>query len=255
MAAGDINDPLSNIPNIALVDQSAASAAPGAGYARLEVVSGVLGLRAGAGAWVPLASLVAGLLTALDAKTTPIAGDLLLLQDSEDAGALKKLDIDNLPSGGPGGGLFDAYAIVSDTKAHGTAGGTFTAGSWQTHDLQTEDADPSGIVSLASNHMTLGAGTYYARGVATTRLVGHAQLRLRDTTNNVTLAVGTPNFTNVGHDSGSMLEVSGRFTLTGSANVELQGRCETTQATDGWMDMPDWDEPIAYALVTIWREA
>jgi hypothetical protein len=46
-------------------------------------------------------------ISALTEKTTPIAGDFLLLQDGEAGDALKKLDIDNLPGGGSGDTRFD----------------------------------------------------------------------------------------------------------------------------------------------------
>jgi hypothetical protein len=41
-----------------------------------------------------------GNISALDEKLSPVSGDYLLLEDNEDSGKYKKLDIDNLPSGG-----------------------------------------------------------------------------------------------------------------------------------------------------------
>lgn len=60
MAAGDINDPLTNVPNVVTVDQPSATAAPGAGYGRWEIVDGIPGIRIGAGAWVPILALPDG---------------------------------------------------------------------------------------------------------------------------------------------------------------------------------------------------
>lgn len=133
MAAGDINDPLSNVPNIVLVDQSAASAAPGAGYGRVEIVNGVLGLRLGTGAWIGLVSLTAGLLTPLTEKVTPADTDLVLLQDEADASALKKLQVSNLPGGG-GGGYTEGCCLRHSTTQSISAS-TFTAITWDTEEF------------------------------------------------------------------------------------------------------------------------
>lgn len=165
MAAGDINDPLSNIPNIVLVDQSAATAAPGAGYGRLEVVNGVLGVRVGTGAWVALASLVAGLLTALTEKVTPADTDLVLLQDEADASALKKVQVQNLPGGGVGDGdiqpvgvrvnLATAFGANANSGWNGTGGKTGALfGAYLTND------PTAGIGNYASFEVYLVAGTW-----------------------------------------------------------------------------------------------
>lgn len=52
----------------------------------------------------------------LTAKTAPVAGDYLILQDGEDGDAWKKLDIDDLPSGGSS---FDPAVIPHYNKGTG----------------------------------------------------------------------------------------------------------------------------------------
>ena len=54
-----------------------------------------------------------------------------------------------------------SVAIIGDQKASGTHSGTATSGSWFTRDLNTEFFDPDGIVSIATNQFTLGAGKYF----------------------------------------------------------------------------------------------
>lgn len=179
MAAGDINDPLSNIPNIVLVNQSVATAAPGAGYGRLEIVDGVLGIRMETGAWVPMLSLTAGLLTALDEKAVPAATDLLLLQDeAEGAGsALKKAQVGNLP-GGEGGGTITTQSVALTGANVSLSNAGFTniltmscgPGTWVFHaSVLIQAAVTStttlriydGSTALAAASQTVGAG-YYA---------------------------------------------------------------------------------------------
>lgn len=58
------------------------------------------------------------------------------------------------------GGGSTSYAVIADQKAQNTAGGTSSAGAWNQRDLNTEIADPDGIVSISSNRFTLVSGTY-----------------------------------------------------------------------------------------------
>ena len=51
------------------------------------------------------------------------------------------------------------YAIFRDVKASGTAGGTATANTWQTRDLNDMDTNIPGV-SLGGNEFTLPAGRY-----------------------------------------------------------------------------------------------
>ncbi|MBK9322713.1 MAG: hypothetical protein IPM97_07165 [Bdellovibrionaceae bacterium] len=58
--------------------------------------------------------------------------------------------------------------LIVDEKPANTAGGTFTSGSWQTRTLNTTRFNTIPGASLASNQITLPAGTYYVRAVAPT---------------------------------------------------------------------------------------
>lgn len=255
MAAGDLNDPLSNIPNIVLVDQSAASAAPGAGYGRLEVVNGVLGVRVGTGAWVALASLVAGLLTALTEKVSPADTDLLLLQDEADSSALKKVQAGAIAGlGGSGSGLFDAYICVQDQKAQNTAGGTFTGGAWRTRDLNTEVADTAGIASVASNQITLAAGTYVCRITCPAMKVNINQARLYNITDGATIALGMSMIAGDTIYSTSQSVIVSRFTLAAQKVLEVQHYC-TTGFNDYGFGYPNNLGTEVYTVAEFWREA
>ena len=57
-------------------------------------------------------------------------------------------------------GLFTSYALLCEEQTHHTEGGTATSGSWFAREINTEIADPDGIVSLSSNQFTLQAGNY-----------------------------------------------------------------------------------------------
>ena len=57
-------------------------------------------------------------------------------------------------------GLFSSYAIIADRKSGSSDGGSISANTWTQRELNTEIADPDGIVSISNNRFTLGAGTY-----------------------------------------------------------------------------------------------
>ena len=255
MAAGDINDPLTNIPNVVVVDQGSASAAPGAGYARLEVVNGVLGVRVDTGSWVPLFDLATvGQINSLTEKATPVDADLVVIEDSAASYAKKKAQLSNLPGGGGGGGLYDAYVCIADEKAQNTNGGTFTSGAWRTRDLNTERADTAGIASLASNQITLPAGTYRAMIMCPTEYVNKHQARLYNITGAAVLLTGMSSRalnTSVGNTSHAIIQ--GRFTLAVESVLEVQHRCETTNNTYGFGPAVNFTTEV-YTVAEFWRE-
>ena len=93
---------------------------------------------------------------------------------------VERMSITN--SGVTGGGKFASYAILVDQKTSGTNGGSFTSGDWRTRDLNTEIADPDGIVSISSNQFTLQAGSYLIKAHAPAYKVGRHQIALYDIT-------------------------------------------------------------------------
>jgi len=134
---------------------------------------------------------------AVTEKATPVAADEVLIEDSAASYAKKRVQVGNLP-------LVDNIGIEKDSgvlelknnllmyayrQPSGTAGGSSVAGSWQTIPLNVELYDPNGWGSLASNQITLVAGTYEVEWIGTTYRSSEAQFRLRNITNSATLAV------------------------------------------------------------------
>lgn len=121
----------------------------------------------------------------------------------------------------PGGGAAVSYAHIREEYASGVGpGGTPVAATWNKRLLNTEVQDADGIASLASNQITLAAGTYAVHAFGYSLGASGSKLRLRDITNNVTLVVGTNGY---GDTAASVLNtLRGRFTLAGSAVLELQ---------------------------------
>lgn len=88
-----------------------------------------------------------------------------------------------------------SFAIVQDQKSSGTTGGSLTAGGWRTRVLNTEVYDPSALVTVASNQITINvAGTYEIEAFGTvasdSTTTSACRSRLYDISGGATIAQG-----------------------------------------------------------------
>ena len=111
---------------------------------------------------------------------------------------------------------FTSYAIICDEKAADTNGGSFSASTWQTRDLNTEIADPDSIVSISSNQFTLGAGTYLIEAEATAKEVNMHILRIYNATSTSVVAYGMYAHASSGGSVTDTATVTARVTITGN---------------------------------------
>lgn len=142
---------------------------------------------------------------------------------------------------------------VQDQKSATTDGGTFTSGAWQTRVLNTSLTNEITGASLATNQITLPAGTYYIESSAPAYQVNSHKSKLYDTTNTADVLIGTAERTGNGDQVMSRSYVRGRFTLTGEVDLEIQHQCETTNATDGFGLAAGFSVIEVYTDVRIWR--
>jgi len=126
------------------------------------------------------------------------------------------------------------YAIFNETQAAGTSGGTFTAGSYVKRTLNTTLINTISGCSIASSVITLGAGTYNVYGFAPGYKVAVHKLRVQNTTASTTIVQGVNAYSASGGDYAQTHSfASTTFTLTGSTNIELQHRAQTTASGNG----------------------
>ena len=162
-----------------------------------------------------------------------------------------------------GSKTFTSYAIIADVKASNADGGDFDSGAWRTRALNTEIADPDGIVSLSSNQFTLGAGTYLIEFSAPACRMGSHQTRLYNATTSSEVTIGTSHYATPasgGADQTSM--GAGRVTITGSTAFEIQHRGNANQNVGedtygfgvGTAGGHSWGSTM-YCLVKIYKEA
>ena len=151
------------------------------------------------------------------------------------------------------------YAIICDKKASSADGGTFTSGAWRTRDLNTETADPDGIVSISSNQFTLGAGSYLIKFSAPACQVDSHQAKLYDVTGAADVQVGTVEYSGqAGSISQSISIGAARVSISGNNVYEIRHRAFSTQATYGLgagnAGGASWGDYI-FTQVEIYKEA
>ena len=153
----------------------------------------------------------------------------------------------------PSGGLNASYARITDTKGAATQGGSFSSGDWRTRDLQTEDEDPDGIVSISSNQFTLQAGTYYIKAQACAINVNNHTAKIRNITDSSDTLLGNSNKTQPSSNNVSAYAlVQGSFTIAAAKTFELQHRCADTQTTHGFGAYNGFSTNV-YATVEIYK--
>ena len=124
-------------------------------------------------------------------------------------------------------GAAPGYILIRDEKASGTGGGTFTSGAWRTRDLNTESSDTGNHASIASNQITLAAGTYEFSAKALSSSSDRVQARLQNITDTISIVGLSGNSNSVSGETHVSM-VDGKFTIATSKIFELQHRCSTT---------------------------
>ena len=154
-----------------------------------------------------------------------------------------------VPSWATPGGI--TTATFRDEQTSGTPGGTFTAGAWQTRILNTSQFNNITGASLASNQITLPAGTYSIYLTAPCYDVGHQQARFYNTTDSAVAVLGVSNYTRNGANATSSYGLAdGTFTIAGTKVFEVQHRCDVTGTSNGFGVEVSWGTEV-YTSITI----
>lgn len=125
------------------------------------------------------------------------------------------------------------YLIFNDTKSSGTDGGTSSTGT-NTRVLNTTVVNTISGASLASNQITLPAGTYKVEAYAPYFNGSKGQLYLYNTTDAalVTGCLGTSSYS-TGTGTVGISPLRGGFTIAGTKTFELRHYIESGVATNG----------------------
>ena len=183
-------------------------------------------------------------------KISPATGTALQIGDSGDTTTIPSGATITNSGTATGFGLFTSFAIIADQKTQNTAGGTFTLGAWRTRDLNTEIADPDGIVSISTNQFTLGAGTYLITWDAPAFYTGASQTRLYNVTDTAVVEVGGSVYGYYNCGGGG----SARTTIADSKAFSIEHRSTSTYADYGF-GQPCNFTTEQYTTVEIFKEA
>lgn len=151
-------------------------------------------------------------------------------------------------------GVMNKAYLLYRFAATSTFGGTATAGSWLQVPLNVETVDTDGLGSLASNVVTLAAGTWRFRARKTFNSTGFSQLRLYNVTDAAAIANSEGQAITVASESQATTESVGRFTLAAQKNIELQYRVENTMATWGLGYYNTWGGVDVFTTLELWKE-
>lgn len=167
---------------------------------------------------------VDGEIDGLTEKVVPVAGDWLVIEDSEDGNAKKKSSA--LSLAGVAGRT--GYILIQDQKTQNTPGGTFAPTTDVTRVLNTIVTDTTSTVSLSTNQFTLQAGTYRATIQATSGSANNHQAWLYNVTDAAIVARGTSS------NSVCPSVITIRFTIAGAKAFEVRHRCASSSGSVGF---------------------
>ena len=146
------------------------------------------------------------------------------------------------------------YILIIDEKSAGTGGGTFTAGAWQTRDLNTVKTDTGSHASLSNNQITLAAGTYEVEISCPACAVNSHKARLYNITDSTTALVGTTEFAYSGmYTFQTRSFILGVLTIDEPKVFEVQHRCSSTRKTDGFGKAANYDEVEVYTVAQFYK--
>lgn len=111
---------------------------------------------------------------------------------------------------------------VQDQKAAGTPGGAASTATWHTRDLNAVLFNSIAGASLASNRITLPAGTYAIRASAPCFLVNRTRLKLYNFTDSTDIVLGQSALANNGVAVTLRAVLDGVFTLSAAKTLELR---------------------------------
>jgi len=173
---------------------------------------------------------------------------MLLTYDS----SLDKYVLNN-PASASGGGSSNNILHVRDVKSSGVDAGSFADGAWRTRTLNTVVTNTIAGASLASNQITLAAGTYKVSARAPGFQVARHQSKLVNITDTVDELIGSSSNTSSGGTDPVQTDsvIMGVLTVSGSKVFELQHRCSSTKNTNGFGDASGFSIDNIYAEVFI----
>ena len=179
-------------------------------------------------------------------STTGSAGEVLKVATANHSSTNAELEFAKV--------AFQSYACIADRKAADAEGGSSSAATWMTRDLNTELFDPDGIVSISSNQFTLAAGTYFIDWTCPIYKGNRGLSILYDITGSAELAQSTSPRSDYATSSGVDQRGFARISPTGSNVYEIRQKVEAAKASYGLGRPGLYGAYSIYTQVLIYKE-
>lgn len=145
--------------------------------------------------------------------------------------------------------------IVQEQQAAGTAGGTFSSGSFVVRALNTAVRNVISGASLSSSLITLPAGTYAVEWSAPGYNCAAHATRLFNVTDSAVIETGTSEYSANAENVGTRSMGIAVFTLTSAKVIRLDHQCTTSVTTNGLGRPGSISAHEVYSWVNIWKVA
>ena len=125
------------------------------------------------------------------------------------------------------------FATFNETQANNTDGGASVATTFTTRVLNTTVVNDITGCSLATNQVTLPAGSYIATVISPFRNTNLTKIRLFNVTDSTNTAIGQGLNCEGAASVGGIASLQAQFTIAGSKAFAVQYYCQTAVATFG----------------------
>ena len=150
-------------------------------------------------------------------------------------------------------GLFSSYAILTHEKANNTHGSGFGTGSYVTRELNTEVADPDGIVSVSGNHFTLQAGSYLIDSMSIIHRGNQSQSRLYNVTDSSVVQYGMSVHSSDGNSGNVLSPVVARVTIGSAKAFRIESRVTNSDGENSGL-ANNFGNTQIYSIIKIFKE-
>ena len=150
----------------------------------------------------------------------------------------------------------DDLLHVTDLRAAGVNGGTFTAGAWQIRPLANIVTNTIDGAGLTGSGIEIPAGDYFIELFALSNQVNQNIARLQQVLPSpLTLGTSSSGYSNSGVTGNNRVTFSGVLSFGATATLQLQHWCVNTIAGTGFGVASNVGEPELYAEIKIWKVA
>ena len=151
------------------------------------------------------------------------------------------------------GNAFNFYLHVRDRKAQGTVGGSTGTNAWATRDLNALENNTLTGASLASNRITLPAGTYLIKASVPAFGCNAFRAALYDYTNSAYLKYGSTAFAAHAYNVMATSNIFEKITLASPTTIELRMWSEAADSQGMGIPSNTAGAQEIYSEVYIWK--